>query len=57
MDGDKWKEADFDWMNFSGESKKSGYPINYFVDFEALLDVEGDDKILVFKALVSFTLF
>ncbi|KAH0552798.1 neprilysin-2-like [Cotesia glomerata] len=51
MDGDKWKEDDFDWMNFSGESKKSGYPINYFVDFEPLLDVEEDgEKIMVFKA-------
>ncbi|XP_074114552.1 neprilysin-2-like isoform X2 [Cotesia typhae] len=34
LEGDKWKKDHFNWIDFTGNAKKVGYNINYFLDWE-----------------------
>ncbi|XP_057327851.1 neprilysin-2-like isoform X2 [Microplitis mediator] len=35
LEADNWKESEFDWIDFSGNAKKVGYGINYFLDWHS----------------------
>ncbi|XP_057327830.1 neprilysin-2-like [Microplitis mediator] len=36
LEGDNWKESEFDWIDFTSNAKKAGYTINYFLDWQSL---------------------
>lgn len=42
FENDKWKESNFDWIDFTIGSKKIGLDINYFLDLKPWRLVESN---------------
>ncbi|XP_057334804.1 neprilysin-2-like isoform X4 [Microplitis mediator] len=57
MEGDKWKESNFDWIDFTIESKKIGINSNNFLDFETLLYPEQDKLLLKYMIQIPPQVF
>ncbi|XP_008561042.1 neprilysin-2 [Microplitis demolitor] len=36
LEANRWKESEFNWIDFTSNAKKSGYNINYFLDWQPL---------------------
>ncbi|XP_057336216.1 neprilysin-2-like [Microplitis mediator] len=49
LEGDKWKEDDFDWIEFTGKSKAAGVDLIYFMGFEPELLPDGTENKLIFN--------
>lgn len=53
LEGNNWKESDFDWIDFTIETKNIGLNFNNFLDFETLLYPEKDKLLLKYQILVG----
>ncbi|XP_057335025.1 neprilysin-2-like [Microplitis mediator] len=49
LEGEAWKEADFDWIDFISNAKKAGYNINYFIDWKPQNQFDGQNHTLRFS--------
>ncbi|XP_057334640.1 neprilysin-2-like isoform X2 [Microplitis mediator] len=49
LEGKNWKESDFDWIEFTIETKKIGLNFNNFLDFETLLYPEKHNLLLKYQ--------
>ncbi|XP_014295904.1 neprilysin-2 [Microplitis demolitor] len=52
LEGNNWKESDFDWIDFTIETKNIGLNFNNFLDFETLLYPEKDKLLLKYQILI-----
>lgn len=53
LEGDKWNETGFDWMEIIGKSKILGYNINYFLDWDPEVYFDGENQHIIFELFVS----
>ncbi|XP_057335096.1 neprilysin-2-like [Microplitis mediator] len=57
LEADKWKEADFNWIDFSSNAKKAGYNINYFLDWEPLTIYREKKKVIRYSVAMARSYF
>ncbi|XP_057336235.1 neprilysin-2-like [Microplitis mediator] len=48
LEADKWNESGFNWIDFTGEAKKFGYNLNYFLDWQPESKSVGPNKTLIY---------
>lgn len=44
LEGDSWKEEDFDWKESVYKFRKAGYSVDYFFDFSVGIDLKNSTK-------------
>ncbi|XP_057331622.1 neprilysin-2-like [Microplitis mediator] len=52
-----WKESTFNWIDFTGDAKKNGYNINYFLDWTSKSIFSGSRKSLRYSVTLADTYF
>ncbi|XP_057334926.1 neprilysin-2-like [Microplitis mediator] len=57
LEGDAWKEDDFNWIDFISNAKKAGYNINYFIDWKPQNQFDGQNHTLRYSLETSPTFF
>ena len=44
LDGDAWKDDDFEWTKSVYKFRKIGYSVDYFIDFSIGVDLKNSTK-------------
>lgn len=44
LEGNTWKENDFDWKTSVYKFRKQGYSVDYFLDFSVGIDLKNSTK-------------
>ncbi|XP_074114546.1 neprilysin-2-like [Cotesia typhae] len=57
LEDDKWKEDDFNWIDFTSNAKKVGYNINYFLDWESSTIYKDKKKVIRYSVTMARTHF
>ncbi|XP_057321376.1 neprilysin-2-like [Microplitis mediator] len=52
-----WKESTFNWIDFTGDAKKNGYNINYFLDWTPKSIYSGSRRSLRYSVTMADTHF
>ncbi|XP_057321245.1 neprilysin-2-like [Microplitis mediator] len=52
-----WKESTFNWIDFTGDAKKNGYNINYFIDWTPKPIYSGSRRSLRYTVTMADTHF
>lgn len=47
LEGDKWKEENFDWKQSVYKFRKVGYSVDYFMDFSVSIDFKNSTKRII----------
>lgn len=47
LEGEKWKEGDFDWRQSVYKFRKVGYSVDYFIDFSVGIDFKNSTKRII----------
>ncbi|XP_065163092.1 neprilysin-2-like isoform X3 [Atheta coriaria] len=47
LDGDQWKEAEFDWREAVYRFRKVGYSVDYFMDFSVGIDLKNSSRRII----------
>ncbi|XP_017775451.1 PREDICTED: endothelin-converting enzyme 1 isoform X2 [Nicrophorus vespilloides] len=47
LDGDNWKDEDFDWKQAVYNFRKVGYSVDYFIDFSVGIDLKNSTKRII----------
>lgn len=54
LEANRWKESEFNWIDFTSNAKKSGYNINYFLDWQPLYTNHSNKWTLRYSIRVSY---
>lgn len=47
LEGDKWKDGDFDWRQSVYKFRQVGYSVDYFIDFSVGIDFKNSTKRII----------
>ncbi|XP_060518791.1 neprilysin-2 isoform X1 [Cylas formicarius] len=47
LDGERWRDGDFDWRKSVYRFRKVGYSVDYFIDFSVGIDVKNSTKRII----------
>ncbi|XP_057327816.1 neprilysin-2-like [Microplitis mediator] len=57
LEGNRWKESEFNWIDFTSNAKKAGYNINYFLDWQPLYTNRNEKRTLQYSVRMAHSYF
>ncbi|XP_053594234.1 neprilysin-2-like isoform X2 [Microplitis demolitor] len=57
IEHENWKDLEFDWIDFTGNAKKTGYHITYFLDWRPYSVYQNKSRLLRYSAKLAPSYF